>query len=154
MRRLMTEDEISELVKKINSEFGSDFNHSDFKFFIKDEKKKGKKIFIYSGGELPQIPIEWIGLHFGTIQEDGFIPSIEGAQIIGKTATMKILEVSKKETLDIMSGFDICLTEEKPTGCYILKFGEDIPGVGKISGKMIMNIIPKSRRISGQFRFA
>ncbi len=154
MRRLMTDEEISDLVKKINSEFSSNFDPLDLKFFLKDEKRGDKKIFLYSGGELPKIPIEWIGLHFGTIQEDGFIPSIEGAQIIGRTAKMKILEVSKKGTLDIMSGFDICLTEEKPTGCYILKFGKDILGVGKISGKMIMNIIPKSRRISGQFRFA
>ncbi len=152
MRRLMTGEEVLELVRKINLEFGSDFNPAEFKFFIKDEKKKGKKIFIYSGEEIPKIPIEWIGFHFGTIHDDKFIPSIEGAQIIGRTATMRILDIDKKEAIDVMSGFDIGVTEEKPAGCYILKSGEDIIGVGKLEGKKIINIIPKSRRISRQFR--
>lgn len=150
MRRLMTEEEVLELVKKINSEFGSDFNPAEFKFFIKDEKK-GRKIFLYSGNEIPKIPVEWIGLHFGTIQDNKFISSIEGAQIIGKTATKKVLEIGKEDVVNIMSGIDLDLKEEKPTDYYILKSGKDILGVGRLEGIKIINLIPKSRRTSRQY---
>lgn len=151
MRRLMADDETIELAKKINQKFGSDFNPANLRFFVKDEKRGDKKIFLYSGKEIPKIPAEWIGLHFGTIQNEEFIPSIEGAQIIGRTATM-IMDIGKEEAIDIMSGFDIGPSEEKPAGRYILKSGRDIIGVGKLEGKKIINIIPRSRRISRQYQ--
>jgi NOL1/NOP2/fmu family ribosome biogenesis protein len=51
-----------------------------------------------------------------------------------------------------MSGRDVELKEEKEGGCYILKTGDDVLGIGLVENGKIINQTPKSRRTMQQYR--
>jgi len=120
-------------------------------FLEKEEKREARKIFFYTDERIPDVPAEWTGQHFCTIKDNVVIPSIEGAQAIGKTAK-RLIELSYKEAEYIMSGRDVELKEEKERGYYILKTGDDVLGIGLVENGKIINQTPKSRRTMQQYR--
>jgi NOL1/NOP2/fmu family ribosome biogenesis protein len=150
MIRKLKKEEAEALISQIDAQYGSELA-IEGTFLSKDEKRESRKIFLYTGDALPDVPAEWTGIHFCTIRDGVVYPSIEGAQGIGKTAS-KAIELSAEEAEYIMSGRDIELLEEKQAGYYILKAGDDILGIGLVEGKKIINQTPKSRRTRQQFR--
>lgn len=142
MRKELSKKEVDGLSKKIQDQYGFKIN-PNLRYFAKDEKE-GMKIFLYSGSEIPEIPIEWVGLHFGTQVEDKFQPSIDGAQLMN-AASKNILQVSRQEVEEIMKGNEIKYDGEC-SGVIILKSG-DFASIGMAGGGRITSMVSKSRRI-------
>ena len=141
MAEKMGEQEKTEAIRRINEYYGSSFT-TEFTLLKKDEKD-GEKIFIYSGGEIPKLPLEWVGLHLATIAQDVLL-SIEGAQMVGKTAA-KTIEITRQQADELMRGLDLNYAGEI-RGYVILKQAQNIIGVCIAEEGKITNTLPKSRR--------
>jgi NOL1/NOP2/fmu family ribosome biogenesis protein len=142
MRKELDQREREELAGKIESQFGFKLD-SQPKYYLKEEKE-GRKIFLYTASSLPELDAAWLGLHYGTLIDGLFCPSIEGAMLM-KTAGRNAIEVSRKELEELMRGNDI---ENKKglSGYVIVKTGEmACPAMAK-EGRLA-SMTPKSRRI-------
>jgi len=87
--------------------------------------------------------IEGIGLHILTIKENTIRITLDGLHIL--KPTKKIIELNEKQKNDWFKGKNIQLAAEK--GFLVLKYKEDIIGMGKSTGNIILNYLPKERRI-------
>ena len=85
------------------------------------------------------------GIYIGTLERNGFRPSIDGSFLIGPLAKKNVIEVGDEEAILWMSGNNI---PSSITGYVILKWKNFFIGCGKGNGKIIRNFVPKDRRIS------
>ncbi|MGM5481345.1 MAG: methyltransferase RsmF C-terminal domain-like protein [Nanobdellota archaeon] len=114
------------------------------------------------------------GLYFGTFMKDGFRLSLEGAQMLIDQCSMNTFDLSVAQRDEWFSGSDVELNpqtevsdqnagshanvdlkselvKEDISGYKILLYEDDVIGVGKIKNGVIMNYLPKSRRLSNIF---
>lgn len=137
------------IIRKLISQFGIT-NKEFFKKHILLKNKK-KKLFISTKTEKKSklhIPrTERIGLYFGTINKDDTIRlSLEGTQIIAKSATKNILELNHDQAENWLKGYDFDL-DVKKDGYYLLKYKQDFLGCGLIRKNQLYNFLPKTRRL-------
>ena len=142
MRKELSKKEIGNLAGKIWKQFAWKLDES-LTYLSKDEKER-VKIFLYSGLKIPPLPAEWIGLHFGTLIDGEFQPSIDGAGLM-KTASENVVEVSRKELEELMKGNAVAY-DGKLSGCVIVKSG-DLACTGLAQEGKIASTTPKSRRL-------
>lgn len=104
--------------------------------------------------------IDSVGLYFAEFRsgiKHEFRLSIEGSQLIGPSADKNVVELSKEEAKQWFRGEDIKKDIAKCWGYLILKTssvsGFDYIGCGKYKDKdkVILNYVPKTRRIAGVF---
>jgi len=151
MRKQMTEDEVTEFIRKTDAVYDSGLVLEGL-LFAKDEKRDAKKIFLFTGSHVPRVALEWIGQHFATMEADGAVTlSIEGAQAVGVTAK-KTVELTNDESEVLFAGREVELKRKVPDGCYIIKKGEMVLGAGKVENNKIISPIPKSRRTRQQYQ--
>lgn len=105
--------------------------------------------------DLSTLKIDTIGLYFGQLMSgDDLRLSIEGSQLVGKTATKGIITLTDEEFSLWITGEDI-IKETEQTGFSIIKHNEDFIGCGKpvlderTNQTTIHNYIPKSRYVKG-----
>jgi NOL1/NOP2/fmu family ribosome biogenesis protein len=70
-------------------------------------------------------------------------------QIFGKFATKNIIYIDEEQLKDYIMGKDVEVGEIEGVerGQVIVKFKEDVIGLGLYDGRVIKNQIPKARRI-------
>lgn len=84
-----------------------------------------------------------LGMYIGTLEKDGFRPSIEGSQLIGRTAKKNIVEV---DPIKWLKGNQIEIEHENS---YVLvKYENDFLGSGKVKEDVLLNYVPKERRLN------
>lgn len=93
-----------------------------------------------------KLRIDSAGLYIGTIQPDGFRPSIEGTQMLGKLAKKNVVEISLEQKHEWMKGNNIDLPGENER-IVLLKWKNDFLGSGKIKNGVVLNSVPKARRL-------
>jgi len=133
---------ILELIKKQwNADFVTD------KIFLKNQND----IFLVSREvfsiNLDTIRINSLGLYFGELFDYKLRLSIEGSQIIGPIAKENIVEINENELKQWLRGENI----EKQTNAnsyVIIKHKNDFFGCGKAKENLILNYVPKVRRIN------
>jgi NOL1/NOP2/fmu family ribosome biogenesis protein len=145
--RAMNSKEKKELNKMLIDQFGAGIE--GYNVFINPKNK----IFLigeeYSKINIEKLRINSLGLYFGEIYEGKVRLSIEGAQIIGKTAASNILVVDDTQANIWMKGEDFDIDSDLE-GFVIIKNREDVLGCGKIAGKKLYNYMPKERRLNVQ----
>ncbi|MEM2115440.1 MAG: hypothetical protein QW524_00530 [Candidatus Woesearchaeota archaeon] len=130
------------ILSEINNYFGSSFWCDDLMYLTKNDK-----IYLVSKDvrivDLSKFNVRNAGLYFGQIMNDGIRLSVEGSQLIGKTATKRILEADEnilqklkfdKELIDLENGY------------YLVRFRGFFLGCIFIKSKTFYNYIPKARR--------
>lgn len=139
-------EEISarEVNGKVKDGFGTVF--PKYHVFYSKKEKEGMKVFLYSGKSRPKIKSEWLGLHVGTIDSNGFAPTIEGAQLLGVHAKKNVLSIPHAEAYALMSGERIASTSGGE-GFVLLETDEVFFGAGYIKDGIINPLISPSRRI-------
>lgn len=90
--------------------------------------------------------VDSAGMYFGVYMKDGFRLSVEGSQFIGSMATKNVLELSLEQKHEWMKGNDISLNGVD-NGFYIVKWKDDFLGCGKAKNSVLLNSVPKSRRL-------
>ena len=94
------------------------------------------------------INIDAAGLYFGELRHGELRLSIEGSQLIGPYAQTNIVELSPAQMRQWLKGEDIPWTGTEK-GFVLLRCGTDFLGSGKykVDEGMILNFVPKARRI-------
>jgi NOL1/NOP2/fmu family ribosome biogenesis protein len=145
--RAMNSKEKKELNKMLIDQFGAGIE--GYNVFINPKNK----IFLigeeYSKINIEKLRINSLGLYFGEIYDGKVRLSIEGSQIIGKTASRNILVVDDVQANVWMKGEDFDIDSDLE-GFVIIKNREDVLGCGKIAGKKLYNYMPKERRLNVQ----
>ena len=95
-----------------------------------------------------------MGLYIGRNDRGKIRLSVEGAQIVGKSAQKNICEID--DVWNFLRGFDVSPT--KMIKCddneYVLvKYKTDIIGVAKLEGGTLKNILPKARKITSLSKY-
>lgn len=97
--------------------------------------------------DLQQLRINSLGLYFGQLRNDELRLSIEGSQIVGKTATKNVVELDDTEFKLWLRGEDIEKTLIDCSGYVLIKHNTDFVGCGKCKEGKILNFVPKARRV-------
>src|SRR3989344_2674618 len=131
------------LLKQLESQFG--FNKKlDYNFFINEKKR----IFIFNKNleiNFSKIRINSLGLYFANIESELRL-SIEGSQIIGPYSKKNVLELNEKDLESWIYGNDI-ETSKVFQGFVIIQNNKDFYGTGKYKNGIILNHVPKERRL-------
>jgi NOL1/NOP2/fmu family ribosome biogenesis protein len=101
--------------------------------------------------DLDNLRLNSLGLYIGQLRHDNLRLSIEGSQIIGKSATKNIVEINDEEFSKWLKGEILQKKVDENTKGYVLmKYGKDFVGCGRAKNGEILNFIPKARRITNQ----
>ncbi len=145
----MNSKESKRLIEQLNEMFDAGLNHHTFPYFLL--KSSSGKVYIvnkeYAGIPTERLRINNAGLYFCDV-ESGIRLSIEGSQIIGKTAQKHILEMGKEEIQGWLVGNDVNIRKEAEDGTYLIRYGNDFYGCGILKGSKLMNFVPKMRRLN------
>ncbi|MBS3125189.1 hypothetical protein J4211_02970 [Candidatus Woesearchaeota archaeon] len=93
-----------------------------------------------------KIRINSAGLYIAEVKEDQLRLSIEGAQLVGPHATKNVCEFSREQVREWLQGKDIAV-DEVFSEFVIVKYGNDYLGSGKYKEGLILNFVPKARRL-------
>jgi NOL1/NOP2/fmu family ribosome biogenesis protein len=132
------------LFNLIKEQFGSEINFDIV--FVNTQNK----IFVLSdfkGISLEGLRVNSLGLYLGELRNNEFRLSIEGAQLIGMTATKNILVLSDGQAKRWMAGEDFEV-DSSLKGFVLVKHEKEFLGCGKIINGKLLNYVPKERRVN------
>jgi len=138
--------QVKELLQLINNRWSVELDWGDKYYFLKNFKNK---IFIVNKDinkvEFEKLRIDKLGLYVAELKNELRL-SIEGSQMIGPFAKKNIIELTEDQMIYWMQGNDLEIKGEY-SGFVILKHEEYYLGSGKYSDGVIVNHVPKARRI-------
>ncbi|MEM5793829.1 MAG: hypothetical protein QXS48_03810 [Candidatus Aenigmatarchaeota archaeon] len=147
----LSREEVKELERILEKNYGAKISLKDFGV----AKDKEEKIWLTSkevlSFDFSKLKVNSLGFNFGKLKRNEKIHlTIEGSQIVGKSATKNIAILSEENVLKFMQGLDV--KPEKEINCEyhnfaIVKFKDKILGSSLLTEQGIKNMIPKSRRI-------
>jgi len=113
-----------------------------------------KKIRAFSGHlskeEIQQLSdlvnVEIVGTYLINKRDDDLRISFDALPIMQKQITKRILEIDKKQFEKWMRGYNLPV-EKIPRGIVILKFKDELVGIGKSNEEKIFNYVPKERKL-------
>jgi len=126
--------EAEDLMRRLNEYYGSSYAPQG-KLTVRDGK-----LFLYAGGET-RLKTVWRGLH---IANADLSLTIEGAQLLGTTASRCVVDVTEKQARSYYLGGDI--PGHEGTGFCILKAEGIIAGPGLLEAGKVKNVLPESRK--------
>ncbi|MBW3000128.1 hypothetical protein KY339_05640 [Candidatus Woesearchaeota archaeon] len=143
--RILNTREKKEIYSIMASQWG--FSQKlDYVFLINPKSKIYLVNRDFARIDTEKLRIDSVGLYFGELKKDGLRLSIEGSQIIGLNSKKNIVELSKQEMRLWLKGNDLEKTTDAE-GFAIIKHEKDYLGTGKIKEGVILNFVPKTRRI-------
>ena len=96
--------------------------------------------------DVKKLRINSLGLYIAEVKNEQLRLSIEGSQLIGPTATKNVCELDREQLKEWFQGHDLKI-EGEYSGFVILKYENDYVGSGKYKDKLILNFVPKARRL-------
>jgi len=139
--KILNSKEIKSLLAQIEEQFEAKLD-KNYVFLNNNDRiyivtKKISKI------DFSKLRMNSLGMYIGTIEKDGFRPSIEGSQLIGKTAKKNIVKVNP---INWLQGKQIDI--EHANSYVLIKYENDFLGSGKIKNNILLNYVPKERRLN------
>ena len=138
--------ELKEFFKLIEKQYGKTPALFEKLAFIRGKER----IFAISRDveliDMKNLRVNSLGLYIAEVKNGQLRLSIEGAQLIGPDATKNVYELSEEQLKEWFKGNDIKI-EGVYDGFVILKNGTDYVGSGKYKEGLIMNFVPKARRL-------
>lgn len=98
--------------------------------------------------DLERIRIDSLGLYFGEAKNGELRLSIEGSQLVGKAATKNVIQLDDTEFKLWLQGSDLEKDYGGCSGFVIIKHNTDFIGCGRCKNGMILNFVPKARRVT------
>ena len=143
---IMASRQLKNFFKLITNQYGEVPDNFKKLAFIQGKEK----IYIITRDieqiDLEVIRINSLGLYIAEVKNEQLRLSIEGAQLIGPNATKNVCEINKEQLKKWFKGDDIDVDKEYE-GFAIIKHENDYLGSGKYKEGMILNFVPKARRL-------
>ena len=98
--KILNTKEISKILEQIKSQFSIKELSLDFVFLTNEDNKVFISTKDIAKVDFRNLRINNIGLYFGKLEIDGFRPSIEGSQILGKLAKENIIEINNVKRVE------------------------------------------------------
>jgi len=137
--------ERKEIASQLEEQFGCSFE-SDL-FMLKNNKEK---IFIVTraldGVDLTHLRIDTMGSYVLAVQKDGLRPTIEGSELLGPKAIKNIVDIDDGEMREWLKGKDLPSSKEG-NALVLIRHDTTWLGAGKLREGIILNFVPKNRRI-------
>ncbi len=143
--KILNSKEKKAILKQIEEQYGKFETELAFLMNNKDNIYLVNRDF--AKVETEKLRINSIGMYFGEVMKNHLRLSIEGSQLVGKTAKKNVVEVSEEEAKKWMNGQDL-EKECKAEGFVIVKCKNDFLGTGLYKEGKILNFVPKTRRIA------
>lgn len=142
--KILNKKESLRLLERIKEQFGVKELKLDYGFIQNKDK-----IYLISKDinkiNYKELRINDIGLYFCSIEKNGIRLSIEGSQLIGNKATKNVVEIFDEELKYWFNGEN--LVRKNLSGFVLIKNKNDFLGCGYAKEGMIINYIPKERRV-------
>ena len=138
--------ELKEFFRLIEKQYGKVPEHFEKLAFIRGKENIYTITKDVGMIDMKNLRINSIGLYIAEVKNGQLRLSIEGAQLIGPTATKNVCELSEEQLKEWFKGNDLKM-EGTYEGFVILKNGTDYVGSGKYKEGLIMNFVPKARRL-------
>lgn len=91
------------------------------------------------------IRIEIIGMYMVSKRDDQARVNFDALPVLKNQITRNIIEINKEQLEKWIRGQDLEIQVQR--GTIVLKYEDDLVGVGKSNGEKIFNYIPKERKI-------
>lgn len=151
---ILNSKEKKQILIRIKEQWGCDFK-TDLVFMMNQKEKIYLIDRTFENIELKNLKIDSMGSYFGKLERGDLLRlSIEGSQLIGPIAKKNVVELSEFETRAMLKGKDI-EKEVDGSGFLILSSKHkscdtpDYMGCAKYKEGILLNFIPKTRRILG-----
>lgn len=149
---ILNKKEIKRVLEVIKMQWDCDVSmFEDFVFLLNAKDKYhiiNKNVFEFPVNKLR---VNKYGMYFGELHNSEFRLSIEGSQLIGKSAKKNIITLSDEQIQEWIRGREIefDFTGTGASGFVLIKNGKDFYGCGKYltHDKRLINYFPKVRRI-------
>jgi len=142
--KILNRKESLRLMGRIKEQFGIKELKLDYGFIQNKDK-----IYLISKDfdkiNYKELRINDIGLYFCSLEKNGIRLSIEGSQLIGDKATKNVVEISDEELKYWFNGEN--LARKNLSGFVLIKNKNDFLGCGYAKEGIIINYIPKERRV-------
>ncbi|OYT31976.1 hypothetical protein DRJ22_02320 [Candidatus Woesearchaeota archaeon] len=87
-----------------------------------------------------------LGLYIAEVKKGEIRLSIEGSQLIGPVASKNIFQITDEQLRQWFGGEDLSC-DKNFSGFVILRHNDDFLGSGKFKNNVILNFVPKARRV-------
>ncbi|PIN77279.1 hypothetical protein COV16_06985 [Candidatus Woesearchaeota archaeon CG10_big_fil_rev_8_21_14_0_10_34_8] len=140
----------SKEVKKVLDLLNKQWGFSDKLNYVFFQSNK-RNIYIvnkeFASLDASKLRINTLGMYFGEITQKGDLRlSIEGAQMIGPNVSKQVLELDDDQVKKWMYGEDVEVADDL-AGFHILKHENYFVGCGSCKNGVLVNFVPKNRRI-------
>jgi NOL1/NOP2/fmu family ribosome biogenesis protein len=144
--KALNSKETKEIVRWLEAQFDAKLD-LDYYFFEHENNKIYMANKEITNIQLEKLRIDSVGLYFCRRMPDGFRLTIEGSQIIGKSAKKNVVNLSVEEMNNWLKGQDIDVKGDYK-GYVIMRCNNDFLGSGKFKEGRILNYVPKTRRLN------
>lgn len=96
--------------------------------------------------QFERLRINSLGLYIAELKNGQLRLGMEGAQLVGPVAKKNVCEISTDQLKAWLQGHDLSV-EGDFSGFVILKHNDDYVGSGKFKEGLILNYVPKARRL-------
>ena len=143
--KILNSKEKKAILKQLEEQYGK--FETDLVFLMNTKNNIYLSNKDFANIDLEKLRINSMGMYFGEQMRDYVRLSIEGSQLVGKTAKKNVVEVTEEEAKRLMNGQDL-EKECDVFGFVIVKCKNDFLGSGMYKEGKILNFVPKSRRIA------
>lgn len=121
-----------------------------YEILSRENDDDSEKIFLLSKNavdiDFENLRIDSMGLYFGEFKKGQFSLSIDGSHIIGKFCTRNVLDLEREQLNRYISGENVDFSHED--SFVLVKFGNDYLGSARLKDNVLINNMPKERRVS------
>lgn len=152
--KVLNSRETKHILEKLREQYGFQAGKAELDFIFL--MNKDNRIYIVSKDAsrmiLDSLRIDSLGMYFGELYKENLRLSIEGAQLIGASATKNIVYIEHEQMIEWIKGNDIEY-EDCGKDFVIVKYKnsktgkDDMLGCGKYKDGKLMNYVSKSRRL-------
>jgi len=150
--RIVDKNEVEDLQKMIDRNYRSDFVLRDYGVMLGSEERiwiAARDVFEF---DFSKLPVNSVGINFGKLKQNGKIRlTIEGSQLIGKTAERNVALIADDDAEKFLRGEDVSAVEtiECENHNFVLLRTESgrVVGSAMFAEGKLKNFLPKSRRI-------
>lgn len=112
-----------------------------------------KKIRVFTGGLTKEeiiklnefVRIEITGIYFASKKDEEIRLNFDVVSLLRNEITKNVIEIGKDNYEKWIRGSDIEMKTRR--GTVVLKYGNDLIGVGKSNGERVFNYVPKERKL-------
>jgi NOL1/NOP2/fmu family ribosome biogenesis protein len=142
--KVLNSRERKNFFKIINTQFDADYSTDDI---ILSNKEK----YYLLSRKWDEVPDEVLyyyqaGMYFASDMKDGIRLTIEGSQIVGKTAKKNIMDLDEKQIKEWVRAYDLH-DLKGDDGFYLIRHNGDFYASGKLKEGKMFNYVPKGRRL-------